>query len=96
MVDAQGFKPLSYKAETHLKRLKEKIRTECPLLSKRVMISGTGCGSDLNGRVGVAESFDEANGRYVVRLGGPGAGARAGAGAGESTVGIRQGSLESA
>ena len=29
---------------------------------------------DLNGRVGVARSFDEANGRYVVRLHGAGVG----------------------
>ena len=51
--------------------LEEKIRTECPLLGKRVMITGTGR-KDLNGRVGVARSFDEANGRYVVRLHGAG------------------------
>ena len=50
-----------------LKGLEEKIRTECPLLGKRVKITGTSRG-DLNGRVGVARSFDEAKGRYVVEL----------------------------
>ena len=47
--------------------LEEKIRAECPLLGKRVKITGTSRG-DLNGRVGVARSFDEAKGRYVVEL----------------------------
>ena len=51
-----------------LKELDEKIRNECPLLGKRVMITGTSR-EDLNGRVGVARSFDEANeARYVVSL----------------------------
>ena len=48
-----------------LKRLDEKIRNECPLLGKRVVITGTSR-EDLNGRVGVARSFDEAKARYVV------------------------------
>ena len=48
--------------------LEEKIRTECPLLGKRVKITSTNRG-DLNGRIGVARSFDEAKGRCVVRLG---------------------------
>ena len=51
----------------HLKRLDEKIRTECPLLGKRVSITGTSR-EDLNGRTGVATSFDHAGGRYVVEL----------------------------
>ena len=54
-------------------RCEEKIRIECPLLGKRVMITGTSR-EDLNGRVGVARSFDEAAGRYVVRLRGAGVG----------------------
>ena len=37
------------------------------------MITGTSR-EDLNGRVGVARSFDEAAGRYVVRLRGAGVG----------------------
>ena len=60
---AQGFAPTT----DLLKRLEETIRTDCPLLGKRVRITGTSRG-DLNGRVGVARSFDEAKGRYVVRL----------------------------
>ena len=56
-----------------LKGLEETIRTECPLLGKRVKITGTSRG-DLNGRVGVARSFDEAKGRYVVELDREGAG----------------------
>ena len=66
---AQGFA----RATGSLKRLEETIRTECPLLGKWVRITGVSRG-DLNGRVGVARSFDEAKGRYVVRLCGPGKG----------------------
>ena len=55
------------KATKYLTRLEEKIRAKCPLLGKRVMITGTSR-EDLNGRVGVARSFDETKGRYVVRL----------------------------
>ena len=51
----------------NLKRLDEKIRTECPLLGKRVVITGTSR-EDLNGRAAVAASFDHARGRYVVEL----------------------------
>ena len=40
------------------------------------MITGTSR-EDLNGRVGVARSYDEANGRYVVRLHGARAGVSA-------------------
>ena len=51
--------------------LDEKIRTECPLLGKRVQITGASR-DDLNGRAGVATSFDHARGRYVVELEGKG------------------------
>ena len=54
-------------ATKYLKGLEEKIRTECPLLGKRVVITGTSR-EDLNGRAGVATSFDHARGRYVVEL----------------------------
>ena len=47
--------------------LEEKIRTECPLLGKRVVITGTSR-EDLNGRAGVATSFDHSGDRYVVEL----------------------------
>ena len=47
------------------------IRTECPLLGKRVVITGTSR-ADLNGKVGVATDFDHAKGRYVVAWGGKG------------------------
>ena len=58
-------------ATANLKRLDEKIRTECPLLGKRVQIAGASR-DDLNGRAGVATSFDHARGRYVVELEGKG------------------------
>ena len=61
MASAQGLA----EATKALNLLEEKIRTECPLLGKRVRVTGTGRG-DLNGRIGVARSFDEAKGRYVV------------------------------
>ena len=48
-------------------RLNEKIHIECPLLGKRVLITGTSR-EDLNGKTGVATSFDHARGRYVVAL----------------------------
>ena len=47
--------------------LDEKIRTECPLLGKRVVITNTGR-EDLDGRAGVATSFDHERARYVVDL----------------------------
>ena len=50
-----------------LKRLNEKIRTECPLLGKRVVITGTSR-EDLNGRAGKATSFDHDRDRYVIEL----------------------------
>ena len=54
-------------APERLKTLDELIRTECPLLGKRVIITGTSR-EDLNGTVGVATDFDHAKGRYVVTL----------------------------
>ena len=69
LASAQGYSQATEK----LRLLEDKTRTECPLLGKRVVITGTSR-EDLNGRVGVARSFDEANGRYVVRLRGRGAG----------------------
>ena len=69
LASAQGLA----QATEDLALLDEKIRTECPLLGKRVMVTGTSR-EDLNGRVGVARSFDEAAGRYVVRLRGAGVG----------------------
>ena len=64
---ALGFAP----ASNDLKRINELIRTECPLLGKRVIITGTSR-ADLNGKVGVATDFDHAKGRYVVAWGGKG------------------------
>ena len=54
-------------AHEALKRINEKIRTECPLLGKKVVITGTSR-EDLNGKAGVATSFDHARGRYAVAL----------------------------
>ena len=54
-------------ATMHLKGLDQKIRTECPLLGQRVVITGTSR-EDLTGTAGVATSFDHARGRYVVEL----------------------------
>ena len=54
-------------ATEDLNLLDQKIRTECPLLGQRVVITGTSR-EDLNGRAGVATSFDHARGRYVVEL----------------------------
>ena len=56
-------------ASERLKELDELIRTECPLLGKRVIITGTSR-KDLNGKAGVATDFDHAKGRYVVTLNG--------------------------
>ena len=52
-----------------MKQLDDKIRTECPLLGKRVIITGT-TREDLNGQAGVATDFDHTKGRYVVTLNG--------------------------
>ena len=54
-------------ATDKLNLLDEKIRTECPLLGKRVVITGTSRGN-LNGRAGNATSFDHERARYVVEL----------------------------
>ena len=50
-----------------LNELDDKIRTECPLLGKRVRITSTSR-TDLNFQTGVATSFNHAQGRYVVVL----------------------------
>ena len=63
LASAQGY----VHAIVLLTQLEETIRTECPLLGKRVKVTGTSR-ADLNGRVGVARSFDEAKGRYVLEL----------------------------
>ena len=63
LASAQGVAP----ATQYLEVLDEKIRTECPLLGTRVVITGTSR-EDLNGRAGVAATFDHARGRYVVEL----------------------------
>ena len=60
---AQGFTPVT----ARLKELDEKIGSECPLLGKRLVITGTSR-KDLNGRTGVATSFDHDRDRYVVEL----------------------------
>ena len=41
--------------------------TECPLLEEHVEITGTSR-DDLNGKAGIATSFDHAQGRYAVHL----------------------------
>ena len=64
---AKGYGP----ATQNLKVLDDLIRTECPLLGKRIIITGTSR-EDLNGKVGVATDFDHAKGRYVVAWGGRG------------------------
>ena len=65
LASAQGYA----RATEDLNLLDEKIRTECPLLGKRVVITGTSR-EDLNGRAGVATSFDHDHDRYVVELDG--------------------------
>ena len=60
---AQGYA----KATKDLNRLDEKISSECPLLGKPVVITGTSR-EDMNGHAGVAMSFDHARGRYVVEF----------------------------
>ena len=47
--------------------INEKIRVECRLLGKRVVVTGTSR-EDLNGKTGVATSFDHARARYMVAL----------------------------
>ena len=65
LASAQGYAD----APANLNILDEKIRTECPLLGKRVVITGTSR-EDLNGRTGMATSFDHDHDRYVVELDG--------------------------
>ena len=50
-----------------LKILDAMISTECPLLGKCVVLTGTSR-EDLNGKAGVAISFDHARGWYVVEV----------------------------
>ena len=50
-----------------LEMVNQAIQHECPLLGKRVVITGTSR-EDLNGQAGVATSFDHARDRYVVEL----------------------------
>ena len=59
--------PKDADATEGLNRLDQKLRSECPLLGKRVVITGTSR-EDLNGRAGVATSFDHDSDRYVVEL----------------------------
>ncbi len=42
--------------------------TDAPLLGKRVVVSGIRAKPELNGRIGIAGTFDDAAGRYVVSL----------------------------
>ena len=63
MASSQGLA----QATQELTGLDQKFRTECPLLGKQIVITGTSWEA-LNGRAGVATSFDHARGRYVVEL----------------------------
>ena len=65
LASAQGYAPVT----DDLNRLDERICTECPLLGKRVVVTGTSR-EDLNGRAGNATSFDHDRDRYVVELDG--------------------------
>ena len=51
-----------------LAQVDRRIRIECPLLGKQVVIAGTSR-EDLNGMTGAATSFDHDQGRYMVVLG---------------------------
>ena len=64
LASAQG----NVNAANNLKKLKEKIHAECPLLGNQVVVTRTSRG-DLNGKIGTVASFDHARGRYVVVLG---------------------------
>ena len=63
MASSQGLA----QATASLNQLEQKMRSECPLLGNRVVITDTSR-KDVNGRTGVATSFDRARGRYVVEL----------------------------
>ena len=54
-------------AHEALNLINEKIRVECRLLGKRVVVTGTSR-EDLNGKTGMATSFDHARVRYTVVL----------------------------
>ena len=54
-------------ATKRLKELEETIQFECPLLGNQVVITRTSR-RDLDGKTGVAASFDHERGRYVVVL----------------------------
>ena len=53
-----------------LTELEARILAECPLLGNRVVVTRTSR-RYLNGKTGMAASFDNARGRYVVALGKP-------------------------
>ena len=63
LASAQGYTD----ATKRLKQLEEKIHAECPLLGNQVVVTRTSR-RDLDGKTGVAASFDHARGRYVVVL----------------------------
>ena len=63
MASAQGDADATDKAN----RLDESVRTKCPLIGKRVVVTGTSR-EDINGRTGATTSFDHARVRYVVEL----------------------------
>ena len=65
MLSSQGFAPCT----NYLSELEKKIRAECPLLGKRVVLTGTNR-EDLNGRTGMAISFDHDRARYAVEFSG--------------------------
>ena len=54
-------------AAKYLKDLEEKIHAECPHLGGQVVVTRTSR-RDLDGKAGVAASFDHDRGRYVVVL----------------------------
>ena len=54
-------------ATKYLKQLEEKIQFECPLLGSQVVVTRTSR-RGMNGKEGVAASFDHERGRYVVVL----------------------------
>ena len=63
LASAQGY----HRATKDLNELEEKIRAECPLLGKRVVLTGTSQ-EDLNSKTGVETSFDYGRDRHVVEL----------------------------
>ena len=67
MQDPKYFPKNTPPAHEALVRLSLKIHAKCPVLGKKVVITGTSR-EDLNGKAGVATSFDHARGRYAVVL----------------------------